>query len=1255
MASEELNKQPTSYLLRIIQHNAAKSPSLRDSISDYINQGVDLLVISECPRHHNLTDFSVIGLDTGGAAVIKLNSSLICDLIYPPTRAQVAVSLPQFSLSIYAFYIPPRHKVTGGPNAGQFILGPAIDDFAQLTQTLSARKCKNALICGDLNIHSDLLTDSPGYNVYSGSQLALFHASLESQAWEILNTRNVNTFTRVTNGVVQQSAIDWSICSSDITDRCTWQILPDDSASDHIPILITFTSRASLPPPKQASIIDFKKLHPLIARLSPASDLHNGADLIIDAALRSRRPVKRSRLKPWWNSECQYSKQQLTSTYKQITSVAQRLDPSKIRASALKYRPVNSLLPLSDSQRAALTQQLRTLQTDAAAQSKQHKKLTRRTAASFHNKNLASPSAISYCNNLLSRKPKTRDPVTDFTHGGTHYTDLTVASHVAIDHFFPQCDRGPLSCQPVSTVDDPPFELHELLSAIELQPDTAPGTDSINRRTIKFIATVNPTFLLSLFNHWLTTGHIPDRLKAGGTVLIRKPSFEHGIAPLSGCRPLGTSSQIIKCFERMWLRRVVYWLSKNNPTGVFSLQQYAHRSDITLEHALSNITSRVKYSTINCLLALDVANAFCSVDNQAIISRMCNKGVPKNLCMICKDYFENRTVFMLHHDRTVCKPFKRGTFQGSAVSAFLFNFCLDTAIDAINSELASSGINFTLVAFSDDLTFCIDGYHDEYQLERQLTTLISVVSTELAKIGLSLSLHKSQLLARNAGTRLADALDGTFTKFEIVSKPYLRILGLHYDRQLSFHHHIQIVVKRARTEIIRLAPLLRSRSLSDRHKDVLVKQHIYSKILFAVENWSHRVDLVHVRKILIAVDRLIMIYRYRLPHTIPSCTSIALSELSIFTEVENKSRWDMIRLFKQPAPNGLTHDFTYPLKLLPHPSIDIRATVIKPITCLQDITKVSANYFIYTDASRFPGPDAMSNQVGCAFIVLDKNHVGLHKTLVKLNPEASVYYAELYAIKLAAMYCAKHQLSGKVVILSDSQSAINALSSTNNNCISRVSTQLAIREARHHANYSTGSKICLTWVKAHTSDLLGNIIADTYAKQAALSSSLPITRTYASPRTIKSILKMSSTWSREQVYAWHSSGKTFKQFFPSLDLITSLKPTFNSDTLRIYTGHGAFVFDAHKYFPNQISPICLCGEEQDIEHLLIRCTFTLELCHDELLSTGILQLLQTNVPWTSICVSKNIHQYIAQSAKKILSLAASILDTQDKHGYFSFR
>ncbi|GIY99113.1 uncharacterized protein CEXT_180371 [Caerostris extrusa] len=186
---------------------------------------------------------------------------------------------------------------------------------------------------------------------------------------------------------------------------------------------------------------------------------------------------------------------------------------------------------------------------------------------------------------------------------------------------------------------------------------------------------------------------------------------------------------------------------------------------------------------------------------------------------------------------------------------------------------------------------------------------------------------------------------------------------------------------------------------------------------------------------------------------------------------------------------------------------------------------------IYTDGSKF------NNNTGCALVVF-RDGIEVHHLLCKLNPEATVFLAELKAIEMA-------------VNLVVSQSMVNAE---------------IISDSRAHV------------------DTAGNEAADAYAKLSVGNDSIDCKLEL--PKAILKIFLQQDTLQQWQV-GWNSSlkGRAVFDLCPKVHL-KRLHGNFYINQL--ITGHGALAQYQGKFFGKD--DFCSCGKAvEDRLHLVFHC------------------------------------------------------------------
>jgi ribonuclease HI len=222
--------------------------------------------------------------------------------------------------------------------------------------------------------------------------------------------------------------------------------------------------------------------------------------------------------------------------------------------------------------------------------------------------------------------------------------------------------------------------------------------------------------------------------------------------------------------------------------------------------------------------------------------------------------------------------------------------------------------------------------------------------------------------------------------------------------------------------------------------------------------------------------------------------------------------------------------------------------------------------------------------VGAAFAVFD-NLTSTFTKIIKLNNEATVYQAELAAIKEALIWTSENStnLSTPFVnLFSDSLSGLQAITKfvQQNPYIQSIQTQLIQLKRTLTLN--------LFWIKGHTG-IVGNELADALAKEATKKEQIDLELSLG-PSYIKNQLKklLQNDW----LHYWQTSDKgrhTYK-LLPKV----STTQLYDSPFLNPFiTNHGPF--PEYFYRINRhdlITPNCLCGALGTSLHYMFDCQFT---------------------------------------------------------------
>ena len=235
---------------------------------------------------------------------------------------------------------------------------------------------------------------------------------------------------------------------------------------------------------------------------------------------------------------------------------------------------------------------------------------------------------------------------------------------------------------------------------------------------------------------------------------------------------------------------------------------------------------------------------------------------------------------------------------------------------------------------------------------------------------------------------------------------------------------------------------------------------------------------------------------------------------------------------------------------------------------------------IYTDGSK------IDDKVGYGFQIY-KGKTEILEGKGRLNDEATVFQAEIEAIKMSALSAIKFVGDYKYMkFYTDSQAALQALADPNNKQRTVQGARKALNELKMRARYIT-----VVWTKAHVGTT-GNEKADQLAKEGSALEQiarLPLPKSYVKAKVKEMINK---EWDAE--WSSYEKGRMSKLFIKKPSQFPKELYKFGRKslelTVRMLTGHNAL-----NYFRSQIdkdtSKICrLCGrDEESFWHMCTIC------------------------------------------------------------------
>ena len=539
----------------------------------------------------NFHDFNIIRLDRtnrGGGVLlgIKKCHSFYRILHTPSTGIEVVschARIKEKDLCLASVYIPPNIKV----------------NRHQLVDT-SAILPEPRLILGDFNSHGT------GWgSTYDDNRSKIIYDLCDDFNMTILNTGEV---TRISSSGTQESSLDLSLVSNQLSLDCTWKVIQDPHGSDHLPIIISIATGHTTRSPIDITHdltrnIDWKKyaekideVVQTVNELPPEEEYRFIAKLIMECAQAAQTKrytgstVRRRPPTPWWDEECSAANKEKSRAF------------IEFRKSGIVDR-FKSYLALERKCKSLYQAKRRGYWRKFVDGLTRETSMTTlwKTARNMRNR-VSMNESEEYSNRWLFDFAKKVCPDSVPSEKLTYDTSRQ-------DHGF-----------------DAEFSMIEFSLALLSCNNSAPGSDSIKFNLLKKLPDSAKRRLLNLFNKCVALNIVPQEWRQVRVIAIRKPgkpASDH-----NSYRPISMLPCIRKLLEKMILCRLDHWVESNN---LLSETQFGFRRGKGTNDCLALLSSEIQLAFAQKRempsVFLDIKGAFDSVSIEILFEKFETSGL----------------------------------------------------------------------------------------------------------------------------------------------------------------------------------------------------------------------------------------------------------------------------------------------------------------------------------------------------------------------------------------------------------------------------------------------------------------------------------------------------------------------------------------------------------------------------------------------------------------------------------------------------
>ena len=757
----------------------------------------------------------------------------------------------------------------------------------------------------------------------------------------------------------------------------------------------------------------------------------------------------------------------------------------------------------------------------------------------------------------------------------------------------------------------------------------SPGPDTITQDIITHAYEAIPELFFQIYSKMINTGYHPAVWRqATGAILPKpgKPDYSipkaYRIITLLNC--LGKVSERIMAQRLNYLAETTDLLHDSQIGG--RLKKSAIDAALLLKNEVEiNKNAKLKTSTV----FMDVKGAYDHVAKHRLLQIFQQLGLPLNLISWVSTFLSQRQLRLAFDGQIQdFAPNRSGVPQGSPISPILF-------LIYIRDLFKSTSIKW--ISYADDISITAANKSIKQNvktLQREAAKLI-----QLSKdCNIAFDLEKTELLHWEWNkTSRKETL--TLPNGDVLQPlPLVKWLGIYFDANLNFKHHISVKIAKARNAFFRMARLasiekgLTPFALRQLYIACVTSIADYGAIIW----WNNQLNFVQQLQSLQTLAMRKILGVFKTAPILPMEVECALPPPDV--RIASSIRDYAFRLHKL-AP---THPVNKAIHRMLNPQEEVQAGKITPqlqriyesinqLTegleiepirhyhfppwrrgmpykveisqlskedeAIQHTTTFRSNphnhVFIYTDASSTATKD--SKGIGVGMTVLSPPSETIHhESLTNIGPNNLVYNGELEGATLAAEYAAKIAKPRlHFHVYSDNQAGLWRLKTPSDN--PGQSNQIRAIEATQRI-IQKGGELTYHWVPGHT-NVQGNERADTLAKAATFERPTSHQTSYAMLglrmkqqriREWKHSIEVRSAKSKTSNYHY-SYRKRFEWKLQSKMLVpmgTQRKTA--SAFYQLKLGHGQF--RSYLYQRGHVEDdMCYCGAKETPEHLLLVC------------------------------------------------------------------
>ena len=693
---------------------------------------------------------------SGGSSIL-IRNDVIHSPVHLTTNLQaVAVRITlSFVFTICSIYAPPSMCI----------------DIGEL-QHLFSQIQGPVMLLGDFNAHNPLWGSenlTPKGRVIetfiSQNDLCLF---------------NDGSYTFLHSGNGSYSAIDLSLASPDIFDRCSWEVHDDCCGSDHFPIVLqTLEDDNHIKPQrwkfKQADWLSFKAF----CSLQLNKDTFESDDPVVDFSTTlleiADKTIPKSSIsskprKPWFDSEC---KQVIKERKKAEKSFRRSSCHSKL--SSFRLHRAKARRTIKSKKRASWRQFVSSINHRTPMN-----KIWNMINRIKGRKSSATVKHLSVDNNIITDKRDIANALAKqlaYNYSSNHCSEQFV-KHKRIE------EKKKINFSSSNNeFYNKAFSTDELKSSLNRAHDTAEGPDKIHYQLLKHLPAESMSLLLDIYNYIWQSGDFPQCWSEATVIPIPKPGKDH--SDPNSYRPISLTSCVCKTLERMINDRLIWFLEHNNI--LTDIQCGFRKRKSTVDH-LVRLESFIRDAFLNkqevVSIFFGLEKAYDTTWKHGILKDLFEAGLRGRMPVFISKFLENRN-FRVRLGSTLSDHFgqEMGVPQGSILSVTLFSLKINSLAKVLSQDVQGS-------LYVDDFLMSYRAKSTR-TCERQLQGCLRKIEGWCTENGFKFSLAKTVCVHFHNKRSILPEPNLILNGNKITVVKETKFLGVLFDQKLSFIPHLK--------------------------------------------------------------------------------------------------------------------------------------------------------------------------------------------------------------------------------------------------------------------------------------------------------------------------------------------------------------------------------------------------------------------------------------------------------------------------------